>query len=343
MNTQIQKTDKSTSPINTIRDLLEKQAGQIAIALPKHLTADRLTRVALTTINKNAKLLECTPHSLLACIMDCAALGLEPDGRRAHLIPFNDRKNDRVICTLIVDYKGLVELVMNAGDVSNIHADIICDKDEFEYDRGTIQKHKINFREPRGAMYAAYVIITMKDGTTKSEVMTKDEVDGIRSRSRAATGGPWVTDYNEMAKKTVFRRASKWVKLSPELRERIEKDDDAEIGRLPEIKTPKFGNEISFLPAPATATIQPDVPASEAVQEAPPVEPQPDAAPVSDGIKTRRMNALCKAQEIELGDALKYIGEMGYPSFEDCTDRYIEVQEKHPSTFAKAVNEVAGK
>ena len=56
--------------------------------------------------------------------------------------------------------------------------------------------------------------------------MSKDEVDAVRKRSRAANNGPWVTDYGEMAKKTVFKRLSKWLPVTPELQEAIAKDDE---------------------------------------------------------------------------------------------------------------------
>jgi recombination protein RecT len=66
----------------------------------------------------------------------------------------------------------------------------------------------------------------MKDGTCKCEVMGLDQIEAIRKRSRAGSSGPWVTDWDEMAKKTVFRRASKWLSLSPELRDAVNVDDD---------------------------------------------------------------------------------------------------------------------
>ena len=194
-----------------IKDLILSDGAkkQFAAALPKHLSPDRFIRIALTAVTKNPKIAECTRESLFSCLLDLSQLGLEPDGRRAHLIPYGNK------CTLIVDYKGLVELVINTGQVSNVHADVVCMDDSFVYNKGTIETHSIDFKRPRGDMYAVYCVISFKDGTTKTEVMQKDDVDAIRKRSKASSSGPWVTDYNEMAKKTVFRRASKWVKLSP--------------------------------------------------------------------------------------------------------------------------------
>jgi recombination protein RecT len=74
--------------------------------------------------------------------------------------------------------------------------------------------------------------------------MTKADVESIRSRSKAGKSGPWVTDWNEMAKKTVFRRASKWVPLSPEVRDQIEREDSHQFAgkasSIPVVATPIF-------------------------------------------------------------------------------------------------------
>lgn len=206
----------------TTMDLLKGDAfkERIMNALPKHLAPDRMIAVALTCINKTPKLAQCDQGSFFQAMLSLSQLGLEPDGRRAHLIPYGDQVQ------LIIDYKGLVELAMRSGQVSNIHADVVCDADVFEYDMGEIKTHKIDFKKDRGEMYAAYAVCTFKDGTRKCEVMSKAEVDKIRSRSRAGKAGPWVTDFNEMAKKTAFRRLSKWLPLSPELRDAFDKDDD---------------------------------------------------------------------------------------------------------------------
>ena len=70
-----------------------------------------------------------------------------------------------------------------------------------------------------------YAVCQFKDGTKKYEVMSKKEVDDIRKRSRAGQSGPWVTDYEEMAKKTVFKRLSKWLPVTPDLEAAVEHDN----------------------------------------------------------------------------------------------------------------------
>lgn len=213
----------------TIKSHLESDRFKetIAQALPRHLKPDRFIRVALTAMTRTPKLAQCDQHSFFQCLLTLSQLGLEPDGRRAHLIPFENRKRGVVECQLIIDYKGLVELAMRSGSVANIHADVVCENDEFEYDRGELKRHKINFKGDRGAVYAVYSLCRFKDGTEKCEVMTKKDVEAIRARSRASGSGPWVTDWNEMAKKTVFRRLSKWLPLSPEYRDALDADADS--------------------------------------------------------------------------------------------------------------------
>lgn len=234
MTNQTQAVQKSAK--RDIRSLLQSDnvKQQIALALPKHLTADRMTRVALTTINRTPKLLNCTPESLLSGLMLCSQVGLEPDGRNAHLIPYGDQ------CQVIFDWKGLVALARRNG-VKNIAADVVCDNDEFEWYRtgdGLQFRHKVDWKKPRGQVYAAYCI--WKDGDQfDGDVMTKEDVEGIRKRSRAGQNGPWVTDWNEMAKKTVVRRSSKKWPLDPESAAAFNADDDT-LEAKPVVSRPVF-------------------------------------------------------------------------------------------------------
>ena len=207
--------------------LSDKMKRQFAIALPKHLTPDRFVRIALTAINKTPKLSQCTQASLFGCLLDLSQIGLEPDGRKAHIIPYGNQ------ATLIIDYKGLVELVRNSGEIADIHADVVYNNDTFEYSFGSDAKliHKPAVKD-RGEPIAAYSFVRLKDGSSSYEVMNNDEINAIRQRSKAKDSGPWRTDWAEMAKKTVFRRHSKWLPLSAEssrLQQAIEKDYDAPI------------------------------------------------------------------------------------------------------------------
>jgi len=274
----------------------EAMREQLARALPKHLTADRFTRIAITALTRTPKLQECTPESFMRCLLDLSAMGLEPDGRRAHLIPY---KNE---CTLVVDYKGIVELVMRSGMVSRIHADKVCDNDAFEYDCGDVKLHKIDFRKPRGEAYAYYALVKFKDGTEKSEVMSLSEIEAIRNRSQGYKSAiqynkshPWLTDFDEMAKKTVFRRCSKWLQLSPEIRDALEKDSEPEDFR---VTTGRVVNESAKLANPyevAGETAYADL--KGAIPDPQPTGDAPMESPVEVSESTERLEIYGDIQE----------------------------------------------
>lgn len=209
----------------SIRELITTDGArqQIEAALPKHMTADRQIRVALTALNKTPKLKNCSSSSFVDCLMTCSELGLEPNGRHAHLIPYGDK------CTLIIDYKGLVLLAHQSGVVRDIKTDVIYTGDAFDYETSAHtpwEWRDDNRPDDRGKFRGAFCRIEMLNGARHHEVMTSDEIIRIRDRSRAGKSGPWVTDFDEMAKKTVFRRASKWLPLTPHLQDALMSDDD---------------------------------------------------------------------------------------------------------------------
>lgn len=180
----------------------------------------------MTALSRTPKLAECTQESFFKCLLDLSAMGLEPDGRRAHLIPYGKE------CTLILDYKGIVELMRRSGNVVKIHADVVCEGDIFEHNLGEILCHTFDLFEPRGEVKGVYAQVTFKDGSVQSAIMSRAEVDAIRSRSKSGKSGPWATDYNEMAKKTVVRRVSKMITLSPEIMDAVERSDKHEFGEM---------------------------------------------------------------------------------------------------------------
>lgn len=219
----------------TIKDQLQNPAliEQIRKALPSHMSAERMARIALTALNKTPKLAECTQASFFKCLLDLSSWGLEPDGRHAHLIPFENRKEGKVECTLILDFKGIVTLAYRSGFVRNIHSDVVRTGDVFTYSLGKVLQHtpwafRLDDAKPdaAGDVIAAYCVVELKDDACHHEVMTRAEVDAIKQRSRAGNSGPWVTDYTEMARKTVFRRASKWLPISAEQVEAFDRDAD---------------------------------------------------------------------------------------------------------------------
>jgi recombination protein RecT len=211
--------------------------SQIAAAAPKHLSTERFCRIAITALSRTPKLTECTQASFFKCLLDLSAMGIEPDGRRAYLIPYNNRRANTVECQLIVSYMGLIELIRRSGDVVSIRAETVCENDDFTWHNGQVF-HVVDWRKSRGEVQAVYAEAVMKSGEKQTAVMTHEEVEGIRKRSKSANDGPWVTDWAEMAKKTVVRRLSKMLPLSCEIMEQVGKADEYEFGGIRDV-TPK--------------------------------------------------------------------------------------------------------
>jgi recombination protein RecT len=236
MSEEIEKAEKPKE-VKTVKEMMQSESFQLAVqqALPETgCTIERFAKVAMTALTKNPDLKECTQASVAQCLIDLASLGIEADGRRAHLIPFNDRRKGVKTCTLILDYKGIVELVKRSGDVKDIQAHVVYKKDQFDvmYGTGAFIEHKPYLEGERGDAVCAYSHITMKDGSTSFEVMGIAEINKIRDDSRGYKPKdpdvPWNKWYGEMARKTVFKRHSKWLTLSPEVQQAISMDDSAQ-------------------------------------------------------------------------------------------------------------------
>jgi recombination protein RecT len=226
--------------------------AEFAKALPRHLTPDRFTRIVLTTIGKTPKLKDCTPASILKCCMDCSSMGIEPDNRKAYIIPYGKE------ATLIISYMGLIELVRRSGDVVSIYAETVCEADEFSWHNGEVE-HRIDWRNDRGAVQAVYAVARLKSGEVQTAVMTKTEVEAIRKRSKAGNSGPWLDHWAEMAKKTAVRRLVKMLPMSSEIHQAIERDDESQFGSMRNVTktiTPAFLQQSEPEPEPEPEIVE---------------------------------------------------------------------------------------
>lgn len=207
----------------TVADMLEKNKTSIAAAVPKHVSIDRLSRVALSELRTNPKLLGCSPPSLMNAVVKAAQLGLEVGGSLGHayLVPYKTE------ATLIVGYRGLIALARRSGEIQSITARVVHENDAFEVEFGLEEKlrHVPAIDNP-GPMTHVYAVAKLMGGGVQYDLMTKAEVEAIRKRSRAGSSGPWVSDPEEMAKKTVVRRLCKFLPISIELADALEADGD---------------------------------------------------------------------------------------------------------------------
>lgn len=331
-----QELKTQEAPITQVRHLLENKKADLAMALPKHLTTDRLLRVVLTACNKTPKLLECTRESLLACVMDCASLGLEPDAAlgRAYLIPYGQK------CTLVIGYKGLADLAYRSGMVDSLDAFAVHEGDVFGLTLGsTPQIEHVPTLEDPGAFTGAYAVARLKGcSIPKFAYMSKSEIDGIRARSKAANSGPWVTDYEEMAKKTVLRRLMKLLPLSVEFADAISKDQEFEFDVVPTttVKKPLFkGKKDATLDLPPAPTVE--EPKAE-TDSFPPLDPEPtepEGPTVETLMKSMANNQIDPAKAIIWLRKYQWVNDD--QGFQDLREDQIKAIISSPKSFKKQV------
>lgn len=212
----------------TIRTELGKMQPQFELALPKTgITAERFTRVATTAILNDPKLMEADRTSLYSACMRAAQDGLLPDGREAALVVFSG-KNGK-IAQYMPMLAGILKKVRNSGELVSLTSNVVYSGDEFDYwvdEEGEHLTHKPNMLAPdRGKPIGVYALAKTKDGGVYVEVMSIAQVEQVRSSSRAKDSGPWVSWWDEMARKTVIRRLSKRLPMSTDLDSLIRADD----------------------------------------------------------------------------------------------------------------------
>ncbi|OQS41156.1 recombination protein RecT [Chromobacterium haemolyticum] len=213
-----------------------KIKNQMALALPKHLNADRLARIALTEIRKVPALAKCNQESFLGAVMQCAQLGLEPGNALGHayLLPFGNGKASDGLANvqLIIGYRGMIDLARRSGQIISISAHTVHEQDKFSYQLG-LDPNIIHVPadNERGEVTHVYAVAKLKDGGVQFEVMSRFDVEKVRKTSKAAQNGPWVSHWEEMAKKTVCRRLFKWLPVSIELQTAVTLDERADAGK----------------------------------------------------------------------------------------------------------------
>lgn len=229
--TQGQQLQAVSQQHNGMKDMLTAAWPRIKDVMPKHKSPERMFQIALSAINTTPKLAECSPATILSCIMKCSALDLEPsavDGLgRAYILPYRSKQGMQA--QMIIGYKGMLDLARRSGQIKDISARAVYEGDEFEYSFGLDERlhHRPAAREHEQGEKPThvYMVAHFKDGGHYVDVMTAQEVEAVRKRSKAANNGPWVTDYEAMAKKTVIRRAFPYLPVSVEAMNAAASDD----------------------------------------------------------------------------------------------------------------------
>ena len=198
----------------TLAQLIDQMKPEIARALPRHMNPDRMARIATTVLRQTPALARCTPDSFLGALMTASQLGLEPGPLgEAYLVPYGNT------VTFVPGYRGLIKLAYQSGEVSTFNAQVVREGDEFDYGLGLepylVHKPKLSTGDIAKPI-AVYAVLIRKDGAKDFRVMSVAEVERIRRRSKASNNGPWKTDWESMAKKTVIKQLAKFAPLASE-------------------------------------------------------------------------------------------------------------------------------
>ncbi len=226
------------SPIGnqkSLKGLLERNMASLKQILPKHVSPERLVKTLLMAVSRQPDLLECTQESIIEGVMRSAELGLDLSGTlgEAYLVPFNTKikipdksakgycEEFRKLATFIPGYRGLAKLARQSGEVGRIEAEPVYEADRFVFKKGTTAALEFEpaFTSPdRGKCLGYYALIMTKDDSQPlvAEFMSMKQVKAIQAQAKSGKSPAWRNHFDEMGRKTVFRRAAKWAPLSGE-------------------------------------------------------------------------------------------------------------------------------
>nr|DAW47916.1 MAG TPA: RecT protein [Caudoviricetes sp.] len=232
----------------TLQDYMKVMEGQIKRALPSVITPERFSRMVLTALSSTPKLQQCTPQSFLGAMMTAAQLGVEPNTAlgQAYLLPYDNRRKGVTECQFQLGYKGLIDLAYRSGEVSIIQAHEVYENDDFDYELGMEPRLRhIPAKTNRGKVICYYAMFKTKDGGYGFDVMSIEDVQAhAKKYSKAYGSGPWQTNFDEMAKKTVLKKVLKYAPLKSDFvraaaqDESIKTEIDADMYSVPAEEIP---------------------------------------------------------------------------------------------------------
>lgn len=275
--------------------------NQMSLAMPKHMTADRLMRIALTEVRKVPALGKCNVQSFMGAIMQCAQLGIEPGAALGHayLLPFgNGKASDGLAnCQLIIGYRGMIDLARRSGQIISLTARTVHGNDTFSYAYGLDETlEHVPATGDRGDLTHVYAVAKLKGGGIQFEVMSKADVLKVKASSKAGNNGPWVSHFDEMAKKTVIRRLFKYLPVSIEMTQAVVLDEKADAG-IDQDNASALTGEYSYV---QDGDDQVNMETGEITQQE--AEPEPEQAPKQQRQRQKRAAELDPEPEQQQDD-----------------------------------------
>jgi len=272
----------------------ETTKAELAKALPRHMDPAHFARIVLTEVRRNPMLLSCTRDSFVLAVLNAAQLGLEPGPLgHAYLIPFKISKTQTREVQLILGYKGLQDLAHRGGAIELLDAVAVHEGEPFKIVRGSDSRleHEELPQFADAPIVAYYAVAYPKGGGRPVfEVMWPKDIDAVRKRSRAKDDGPWKTDFDAMALKTVMRRLLNRgkVRLSADIATAIADDEARELGYASSVDP---ASDAALIEAAEAAAAKQDAattegePSQAQAEGAVTTPPQPPAEDATDQVK----------------------------------------------------------
>lgn len=219
---------------NVIKSKSNKQL--LGAALTRGLDMDRFIKSAWIQVQTNKdiyELAEQNPTTVFRAMLQCASMGLYPDGISgdAYLVKFGNQ------CVAIRGYKGLMRLFAESPQAAPMPfvIDTIRENDEWDYGSGTDPwlTHK-PAKSDRGEITHYYAVARFSDQSALPLVMSVSEVESFKAYSK--TNKFWDSDKEAtrtwMRLKTVIRQLMKKLPLAERVRSDLEQEDAVESGRV---------------------------------------------------------------------------------------------------------------
>lgn len=229
---------KTLTPMQRIKVKLDGLVKQMASAIPetmrRYYTPERVQRLFWQEVRRNPTLTKCEPETIASSLMTACQLGIEIGVQgQGWLVPYFNKKKNQYEAQFIIGYKGLIGLARRSGEVQSIETHIVYAKDTFDLKLGinTTVTHSPFLDGDRGEAKLVYGVARFKDGGYHFEWMSMVEVDAIKQRSQARSSGPWVTDLDQMRRKTLIRRMANYLPLSIEFQNALTVEDATAEGK----------------------------------------------------------------------------------------------------------------
>jgi len=223
-------TGKALSPVKGFSDYLDRLKPQMALALPKHMTPDRMARLALTAFSSSEQLRRCDMKSIAVSLMTAGQLGLEPGVNGAgFLVPYGTK------CTFIPGWKGLVDLVSRSGR-GTVYTGVIFKDQEYTYTDGArrdlVIHNETDLESPEDITHAYAVGWVMGASMPIIELWRVSKIEKHRNKvNKVGKAHYSYTNWEMYCRKIPLLQVLKYMPCSIEVSNALAINDAAEMGR----------------------------------------------------------------------------------------------------------------